>query len=130
MLNGDALWVAPPDAVEQVVQPERCADLQCLGVVEADSYTGSGFGPGGYGIGYGAERIDWSSTECVRVPGVHGGLVGRLPWDGRFAASKKVGRGTVIAGGEIVRVEEGDIDVPNSLRVEAVPVPMSPDEVP
>ena len=60
----------------------------------------------GYGIRYGAERRYRASVEHAFVPDVRSGLVGRLPRNRRFATSQTLGRRSVVAAGEIVRVKD------------------------
>ena len=97
------------------------ADLESGGA-EPDRDAGRRFWPGGDGVVDRREGVDRWTAEILAVPGVHGGLVGRFPWQVSELAQGLL-RGSVTVAAEVGGVEEGDIEVPDLPGIEPPATP-------
>src|SRR6266545_7394587 len=116
--------VASADAVQQVRQPARGHDRQPAILAKSQRHGGRRLGPGGDTVGGTAQRLH-REAEPALVPQVHRGLVLGIPANAWQQPRQLVLDSLVPLGTQVVRVEEGDVDILDPLghkpAVELVP---------
>src|SRR5450631_1971861 len=126
-VDADPDRVLAPGLAHQIGEAMRGADLDAAGRL-ADSDAGSGLGPGGDGVVHAAERRHGWSPEVTVIPGMHGCLVGGFP--GQLSQALEDLLSVLVAlAAEIAGIEEGDVDIANRGRIEAI-AGLAPDDVP
>jgi hypothetical protein len=77
--HADSASVAAPYSLKQVREAERGAYVHGVLGIKSDRDRRRRLRPGAYGLRYRGQRRYGRATESTGVPGVHGGLVARLP---------------------------------------------------